>query len=227
VKRVIHTLAKRHLRAAHAATKRHVKRAVHTLTKKKVVSRKTHRHVLRTLLIGLATVSFGSLAYGITMTKPTISVAVKTGTGLEIKAAPSAAPKPQTVAPGNGNVGKASWYALGLPQPDALTCASTTYPRGTYLHVRHIQNGRTVVCRVNDYGPEAWTGRIIDLSRGSFVQIDNLSRGVVMVEVHVVAGPTGTQLNLPIESEIFAAVVGYNSCRTQHTPEYCDAHRQE
>jgi rare lipoprotein A (peptidoglycan hydrolase) len=220
-------LAKRHLRTAHSVTKRHLKRAVHTLTRKKVFKKKkTARTVLRTFLIGLATLSVGSLAYGITMNKPTVSVAVKNGTGLEIKAAPSVAARP-AVTVNNGNVGKASWYALGLPAPDSLTCASRIYPRGSFLHVRHLGNQRTVICRVNDYGPEAWTGRIIDLSRGSFRQIDDLSRGVVMVEVRQVAGPTGTQYNLPIESEIFNAVVGYNKCRTLHSAEYCDTHRQD
>ncbi|MDF2460806.1 MAG: rare lipoprotein [Candidatus Saccharibacteria bacterium] len=219
-------LAKRHLRTAHSVTKRHLKRAVHTLTRKKVFrKKKTARTVLRSFLIGLATLSVGSLAYAITMNKPTVSVAVKNGSSLEIKAEPSAVPKPVFV--NNGNVGKASWYALGLPAPDSLTCASRIYPRGSFLHVRNLSNQRTVICRVNDYGPEAWTGRIIDLSRGSFRQIDDLSRGVTMVEVKQVAGPTGTQLNLPIESEIFTAVVGYNQCKTQHTAEYCDSHRQD
>ena len=223
----IPTLAKRHLRTVHSVSKRHLKRAVHTLTKKKLFRKKrTARTVLRSFLIGLATLSFGSLAYGITMNKPTVSVAVKNGSGLEIKALPSAAAKPPIFI-NNGNVGKASWYALGLPAPDTLTCASRIYPRGSYLHVRNLRNQKTVICRVNDYGPEAWTGRIIDLSRGSFRQIDNLGAGVTMVEVKQVAGPTGTQYNLPIENEIFNAVVGYNSCKTQHTAEYCDAHRQE
>jgi rare lipoprotein A (peptidoglycan hydrolase) len=226
IKRV-HASVKKHLkRATHIVAKRHVKRVVHVLTRKKVFrKKKTARTVLRSFLIGLATLSFGSLAYAITMNKPTVSVAVKNGSSLEIKAVPSAAAKPVFV--NNGNTGKASWYALGLPAPDTLTCASRVYPRGTFLFVRNLRNQKTVICRVNDYGPEAWTGRIIDLSRGSFREIDSLSSGVTVVEVKQVAGPTGTQYNLPIETEIFNAVVGYNSCKTTHTAAYCDEHRQD
>lgn len=83
-------------------------------------------------------------------------------------------------------VGIASWYALGLRQPDALTCASTRFPRGTYLRVKNVRNGREVTCLVNDYGPQPWTKKVIDLSRGSFVQIGSLGSGVAAVEIRVV-----------------------------------------
>lgn len=82
-------------------------------------------------------------------------------------------------------IGKASWYALGLAAPDALTCASTVFPRGTRLKVRNLRNGREVICLVNDYGPQSWTGKVIDLSRGSFVQIESLSAGTAPVEIRV------------------------------------------
>jgi rare lipoprotein A len=206
-----------------AKTKR---RLIHVLTKKKLVKKKTSRGVLRAFLIGLATLSFGSLAYAITMTKPTVSVAVHSSGpgGVEIKAVPSAAATP-SVASGTGNVGRISWYALGLPEPDALTCASRVYPRGSYLQVTNKYNGRVVVCRVNDYGPEAWTGRILDLSRGSFRQVDDLGRGVIIGEIRVASGPSG--FSLPIYGDVFNAAVGYNLCRNEHGDQYCDAHRQE
>ncbi len=82
--------------------------------------------------------------------------------------------------------GSASWYALGLRSPDALTCASTRFPRGTYLEVTSLRNDAKVVCLVNDYGPQPHTNRIIDLSRGSFRQIESLGAGTVPVEVRVV-----------------------------------------
>jgi hypothetical protein len=165
-----------------AKTKR---RLIHVLTKKKLVKKKTSRGVLRAFLIGLATLSFGSLAYAITMTKPTVSVAVHSSGpgGVEIKAVPSAAATP-SVASGTGNV-----------------------------------------CRVNDYGPEAWTGRILDLSRGSFRQVDDLGRGVIIGEIRVASGPSG--FSLPIYGDVFNAAVGYNLCRNEHGDQYCDAHRQE
>lgn len=208
-----------------AKTKR---RILHVLTKKKLVKRKTSKSVLRTFLIGLATLSMGSLAYGITLNKPTITLPVH-GTaagGIEIKApelAPS--PTPQSASGAPAMVGRGSWYALGLPAPDALTCASRTFPRGTFLLVKNLRNSRTVVCRVNDYGPEAWTGRIIDLSRGSFREIDSLGAGTAPVELRVVSGPQG--FDLKIDSNAFAAVVGYNLCHQTNTAQFCDSHRQE
>jgi rare lipoprotein A len=208
-----------------AKTKR---RVIHVLTKKKLVKKKLSRHILRSFLIGLATISVGSLAYAITLNKPTISVPVH-GTaagGVEIKAPVLAGPPtPQPASGPAAMTGRGSWYALGLPAPDSLTCASRTFPRGTYLNVKNLRTGRSVICRVNDYGPEAWTGRIIDLSRGSFREIDSLSAGTAPVELRVAAGPTGFQYQ--VENDVLAAVVGYNLCHNTHTPDYCDAHRQD
>jgi hypothetical protein len=205
-----------------AKTKRYIK---HLVTKKKLVNKRTSRHVLRTFLIVLASVSAGSLAYAVAFTKPIITVSVHgTGPGGRAIYAPGT-PTPTPKAPGSPDqVGKASWYALGLPAPDSFTCASTKYPRRSYLHVKNLRNGKTVICRVNDYGPEAWTGRVIDLSRGSFREIENLGRGVTPVEIRVVSGPQG--YTIPIREEI-GSIIGYNLCRSQHTSQFCEAHRQD
>jgi hypothetical protein len=204
-----------------AKTKR---RVLHVLTKKKLVKKKTSKQIVRTFLIGLATISMGSLAYAITLNKPTVSIPVNgvAAGGIQIKAATTPTPG---INGGPAMIGRGSWYALGLPAPDSLTCASRTFPRGTYLQVKNLRNNRTVICRVNDYGPEAWTGRIIDLSRGSFREIDSLGSGTAPVELRVVAGPQG--FDLKIDSTAFAAVVGYNLCHNTHTPDYCDIHRQD
>ncbi len=93
-----------------------------------------------------------------------------------------ARPAPQAA----NQIGRASWYALGLRAPDALTCASTTFPRGTRLLVTNLRNGRQVTCLVNDYGPQPRTGKVLDLSRGAFRQIESLGSGVAPVEIRVV-----------------------------------------
>lgn len=85
--------------------------------------------------------------------------------------------------------GIASWYALGLRNPDARTCASTKFPRGTYLKVRDLRNSREVVCLVNDYGPQPGTKRVIDLSRGSYKALEWLGSGTMPVEIWVVSAP--------------------------------------
>jgi hypothetical protein len=201
-----------------AKTKRRIK---HLLTKKKLVSRRTSKHILRGASVIIATISMGSLAYAITINKPVVTVSVRSNVDGRLIAAPTT-PTP-TPEPIGGNVGRASWYALGLPQPDTITCASRVYPRGSYVEVTNLRNNKIVVCRVNDYGPEAWTGRIIDLSRGSFSQVDNLGTGTIPVRLRPVSSPTG--LNLPLSTNL-ADLVGYNLCHKQYSAGFCDAHRQ-
>jgi rare lipoprotein A len=64
-----------------------------------------------------------------------------------------------------------------------LTAAHRTLPIGTRLLVSH--GGRSVVVRVNDRGPAAWTGRSLDLSRGAASRIGLISSGTGAVQVQV------------------------------------------
>jgi len=73
------------------------------------------------------------------------------------------------------------------------TCASRDHQKGTILFVTHkvysdgpLSVSRWVRCRVNDYGPEEWTGRMIDLSSHAFAQLAPLDIGVINVTVEVV-----------------------------------------
>lgn len=199
-----------------AKTKRRIR---HLVTKKKLVKKRTSRHVLRTAIIALATISSGSLAYAITLNKPVVTVAVHTGTGQVISAPATPTPALSSVV----QTGRGSWYALGLPAPDSLTCASRTFPRGTFLQVTNLNNNLQVVCRVNDYGPEAWTGRVIDLSRGSFRVVSNLGVGTIPVSIRVTSKPAG--FVIPLGTNL-NATIGYALCHTKHTAQYCDLNRQ-
>ncbi|WP_424362418.1 septal ring lytic transglycosylase RlpA family protein [Methylocystis parvus] len=67
-----------------------------------------------------------------------------------------------------------------------LTAAHRTLPIGTRLLVSH--EGRSVVVRINDRGPAAWTGRSLDLSRGAASRIGLISRGTGAVHVQVLNG---------------------------------------
>jgi|GEM_PF-1089843 len=78
-----------------------------------------------------------------------------------------------------GDVGTASWYHYG----STPTCAHRTYPKGTQLLVTNNATGAQVVVTVNDYGPAAWTGRIIDLNSVAFSAIAPLGQGLVNVTV--------------------------------------------
>lgn len=67
-----------------------------------------------------------------------------------------------------------------------LTAAHRTLPLGTRLLVTH--HGRSVVVRVNDRGPAAWTGRSLDLSRGAATRIGLITNGTGPVLVQVLNG---------------------------------------
>ena len=84
--------------------------------------------------------------------------------------------------------GIASWYNYDLPHlPDYSkkyrTCASRDYPRETILIV--VSGERFTTVRVNDYGPAASTGRVIDLSSQAFKDLAPLSKGLIEVKVKI------------------------------------------
>ncbi|WP_448952113.1 septal ring lytic transglycosylase RlpA family protein [Labrys neptuniae] len=88
--------------------------------------------------------------------------------------------------------GLASWYQSGhrtasgeVYRPDGLTCARRRGRFGSMLRVTNLATGKSVVCRLNDRGPASWTGREIDLSRGSARQLGILSAGTARVKVEV------------------------------------------
>jgi rare lipoprotein A len=67
---------------------------------------------------------------------------------------------------------------------DALTAAHRTLPFGTRLKVKNIENGKSVVVRINDRGPFV-KGRVLDLSKEAARQLGILVDGVVQVEAEV------------------------------------------
>lgn len=82
----------------------------------------------------------------------------------------------------------ASWYDYNLKDlpgysRENATAASRDYPRGSILRVTNTKTGASVEVRVNDYGPEAWTGRHIDLSSFAFSQIASKSLGLAEVTI--------------------------------------------
>ena len=89
-------------------------------------------------------------------------------------------------------VGYASWYgsesgnrtANGEKfRPGWVTAAHTTLPLPTYVEVTALDTGRRIVVRVNDRGPFAGGGRIIDLSRGAAEQLGMKAQGHAPVRV--------------------------------------------
>lgn len=93
--------------------------------------------------------------------------------------------------------GIASWYgskfhgrltSSGEPYDMyAMTAAHRTLPLPSYARVRNLQNGRSVVVRINDRGPFV-NNRLIDLSYTAAAKLGVLATGTAPVEVESV-GP--------------------------------------
>ena len=88
--------------------------------------------------------------------------------------------------------GVASWYGPGFHKERTstgepydmygMTAAHKTLPLPAYLRVTNLQNGRSIVVRVNDRGPFVGN-RIIDLSYSAAAKLDMLRNGTAMVEL--------------------------------------------
>jgi rare lipoprotein A len=65
---------------------------------------------------------------------------------------------------------------------DRLSAAHPTLPLPIYAQVTNLENGRTIVVRVNDRGPYA-NDRVIDLSRRSAELLGYLDKGTTTVRV--------------------------------------------
>ena len=79
-----------------------------------------------------------------------------------------------------------------------MTAAHKTLPLPCYVRVTNLQNGRSIVVRVNDRGPFVGN-RIIDLSYTAAAKLDMLRNGTAMVEVRTVgpAAPPGAMPPVP------------------------------
>ncbi len=65
---------------------------------------------------------------------------------------------------------------------DALTCAMRDGEFGAYV-LFVAQNGRSVICRINDRGPYV-KGRVIDLSQAAMSRLIDLELGLLEVKVY-------------------------------------------
>ncbi len=82
---------------------------------------------------------------------------------------------------GKANKGQGTWYAW----KGGLFAASTTIPKGSFVKVTNLANGKSVVVEINDYGPQG-KGRIIDLDKVAFAKIASLGAGVIGVKVETI-----------------------------------------
>jgi rare lipoprotein A len=102
--------------------------------------------------------------------------------------------KPQTAERPVLESGVASYYAEGLDgrptasgeryDSRALTAAHRTLPFGSRVRVTNLDNGRSVVVRINDRGPRI-EKRVIDLSYAAARELQFLDRGTARVTLEV------------------------------------------
>ena len=83
-------------------------------------------------------------------------------------------------------VGEASWYAW----KNGDFAASRDWPKGAKLKVTNQSEsknqGKSVIVTINDYGPEEWTKRIIDLDKAAFAKIGNVRGGILPVKIEAI-----------------------------------------
>jgi len=68
------------------------------------------------------------------------------------------------------------------------TAAHKTLPLGTYVRVINLENGKSVVVRINDRGPFV-KNRIIDLSYAAAKKIDMIDKGTARVKLQIISKP--------------------------------------
>jgi rare lipoprotein A len=68
----------------------------------------------------------------------------------------------------------------------AMTAAHKSLPLPSYVRVRNLRNGKSVVVRVNDRGPFV-DNRLIDLSYSAALKLDMITAGTGLVEVTAIS----------------------------------------
>lgn len=88
---------------------------------------------------------------------------------------------------------------------NAFTAASRTLPLGSYATVTNVENGRSVMVKINDRGPFTH-GRIIDLSKRAADELDISRAGIARVRVEVIADDQPTDELRALVSEFADAI---------------------
>ncbi|MDQ6948077.1 MAG: septal ring lytic transglycosylase RlpA family protein [Actinomycetota bacterium] len=156
------------------------------------------RAVLAALVLGACSAPSAAVRVGptptVTIEPTTTSAPTSEGAGIlsPVSSGPPPVPAEALTPPGRpagaGGTEVVSWYggesgtrtANGERyDPGGLTFAHRSLPFGTL--VQFCRGGVCAAARCTDRGPEPWTGRDFDLSRGTFELLAPLSSGVATV----------------------------------------------
>jgi rare lipoprotein A len=124
-------------------------------------------------------------------------------------------------------VGHASWYALHsrtasgeMMIPSEMTAAHRSLPFGTEVLVQNLNNGRSVVVRINDRGPFV-AGRIIDVSKAAASALGMLGSGTARVKVSAGGGSSpkiASSSDASVKVASATTKMGNTSADTSETP---------
>lgn len=126
---------------------------------------------------------------------------------------------------GYDETGIASWYGPGFHgkrtangeifDENRVSAAHPTLPMPTLARVTNLENGKSIIVRVNDRGPFAH-GRIIDLSRKSAELLGFLNQGTAKVRVEYLGA---APLRVGEATEIYESKPGLEVVPLAATPE--------
>jgi rare lipoprotein A len=102
-------------------------------------------------------------------------------------------------AAGSSQFGKAAWYDLvgkktasgEILDTITATAAHRSLPLASFAKVTNLDNGRSVIVKINDRGPYT-RGRIMDLSPRAADALDMKTAGVAAVIVEPLANPAAS-----------------------------------
>jgi len=79
---------------------------------------------------------------------------------------------------GKKHTGLASWYAY----TGTMAAANPWLPMGSYVKVTNLDNGKSVIVKINDRGPFG-ENRIIDLDKVAFAKIASIGQGIANIKM--------------------------------------------
>lgn len=103
--------------------------------------------------------------------------------------------------------GLASWYVGShkdsvtaineVYDPNLLTAAHRSLPLPCYAKITNLDNGRSIIVRINDRGPYV-SNRVIDLSYAAAYELGMLKKGLALVQIDTLNH--GDDIHIPMTS---------------------------
>lgn len=136
---------------------------------------------------------------------------------------------------GNVQTGTASWYggefhgkrtsSREVYDMNDLTAAHNTLPLGTFVAVTNLNNGQSVVVRINDRGPFV-KNRVIDLSYAAARAIDMIGTGTAPVRIEVLpdSSPPLAALRFSVQTGSFIRRANAETMRKELARQFADVY---